>query len=446
MATINGTEGDDSLADVAAGESSSFNSNWSGGEDVMRGGTGDDTYHINSQGDRVVERGGEGHDVVVSRLYNYTLAPNVEVLQLSNAPTEQVEFPDGHVEDRPAAYIGLGNAMDNEISGNWNGNTLMGLDGNDTIYGRDGDDLLFGGNGDDFLSGGSDGDIYGRDDFLVGGNGNDTLFGSRGKDVLLGGNGNDTLIGYADGDADHMDGGRGNDIYREVEAIDTVTEEDRGGVDTVYAYDSFTLSANIENLVLTDWARESDGRGNARANQITGNQWTNVLRGEGGNDTLNGDAGFDTLDGGAGNDTLYAHMLGDVLTGGSGGDRFVFGLERPSDAYHHTITDFSHRHDTLVLSDALDQLMAGGVANGLVGLQFDGGAAAGHRLSVSSFFKGAGATGQAADSLAGLYVDTASGALWYNPTSGTGGDAWLLAKVGTGAAAALDTSDFIYGA
>ncbi|WP_299411911.1 Ig-like domain-containing protein, partial [Acaryochloris sp. IP29b_bin.148] len=81
---------------------------------------------------------------------------------------------------------GLGNDL---LSGGSNADQLIGGEGNDFLNGGSGNDKLDGGNGQDVLNGGSDNDT------LTGGDGNDILIGVRGNDILLGGFGQDTLIG-----------------------------------------------------------------------------------------------------------------------------------------------------------------------------------------------------------------------------------------------------------
>lgn len=76
--------------------------------------------------------------------------------------------------------------------------------------------------------------------------------------------------------------------------------------DLVQSSVTYTLGANVENLVLTGTSALS-GTGNALNNQLTGNAGNNVLTGAAGNDTLQGLAGSDTLAGGTGNDT---YLLG----------------------------------------------------------------------------------------------------------------------------------------
>ena len=164
------------------------------------------------------------------------------------------------------------------------------------------------------------------DDNLYGNGGNDTLFGLGGNDLLDGGSGSDAMIG-----------GTGDDTYVVDSACDIVTEKANEGVDTVKSSVSYTLGANVENLILTatnsSCRHTSDasinGTGNTLDNVIVGNTANNILRGGSGNDTLfgdlgndslNGDAGNDILQGGAGNDTLTDTAGNNLLDGGAGTD------------------------------------------------------------------------------------------------------------------------------
>ena len=141
---------------------------------------------------------------------------------------------------------GTGNEDANVITGNSGDNALSGLGGNDTLLGGDGNDTLDGGAGDDALEGGD------GNDTLDGGAGNDALKGGAGNDTLDGGAGNDTLIGGAGTDA--MAGGADNDTYFVDNSGDVVTENANEGIDTVQSSVDYTLSANVENLTLTDAA------------------------------------------------------------------------------------------------------------------------------------------------------------------------------------------------
>ena len=206
---------------------------------------------------------------------------------------------------------------------------LVGSSYNDILTGTAGPNSLDGGAGDDILVGGAGDDIYGVDSvgdivtelanegtdtvrssisYRLGGNlENLTLLGSASIDgtgnaannVLIGNDGANRLDGGAG--ADSMSGGGGNDTYIVDSEGDTVTELANGGIDSVYSSVSFSLGANVENLVLTGMSA-INGNGNADANILIGNSADNRLMGGDGNDILVGGAGNDYLDGGNGND------------------------------------------------------------------------------------------------------------------------------------------------
>lgn len=124
------------------------------GADKMVGGLGNDIYSVDNVGDKVVEKAGEGTDLVLSTI-NYTLGANVENLAL---------FGD--------AVFGTGNELRNLIAGNAKDNVINGKGGNDTLLGGAGADLFvfdqLDGSFDDindFVSGvdklGFDGDVFG---------------------------------------------------------------------------------------------------------------------------------------------------------------------------------------------------------------------------------------------------------------------------------------------
>ena len=156
-------------------------------------------------------------------------------------------------------------------------------------------------------------------DLLVGGGGNDTLIGREGHDVLIGGPGADTLQGgVAPGDPRYTPDD--NDVYVYVDATDTVIEQPGSGTDTIWTREvSFTLPANVENLLLVEGTAARDGIGNELDNVITGNSAHNGLVGNDGNDTLIGGGGADDMFGGLGNDTYYVDNASDLVSEPFGG-------------------------------------------------------------------------------------------------------------------------------
>ena len=299
------------------------------GEDVILIGLdGNDNYLVDSNGDQVLEAVDSGNDQVKSLLTSYTLPNNVENLILAGSK----------------ARIGLGNELDNRVTGNANNNLLNGNTGNDTLKGGTGLDTLIGGLGDDTyvvdtatdtilenLQEGIDTirssvslslaaianvenlTLTGSNNLNGTGNAlNNLLTGNSGNNRLSGGAGNDTLDGRSG--IDTLIGGTGNDTYIVNTTTDVIVELAGQGTDTICSSVSFSLAAiaNVENLTLTG-SRNLSGTGNALNNRLMGNSGNNRLSGEAGNDTLNGVTGIDTLIGGTGNDTYIVDTTTNII-------------------------------------------------------------------------------------------------------------------------------------
>lgn len=256
------------------------------GADTLRGGAGNDRYYVDNTGDVVTELANEGIDEVFSTI-TYTLTANVENLQLFGS----------------SAINGTGNALENTLIGNSANNTLNGGAGADILVGGAGDDLYVVDNvGDVIVESEQEGidtvnasvtytlsahveNLTLTGTAAINGTGNqldNVLTGNSGKNTLYGGLGNDTLNGGAG--ADTLVGGEGDDFYVVDNAGDLIIEEANEGVDGVQSSVTYTLSANVENLMLT---------GSSNING-TGNALNNVLSGNAGNNTLNGGLGNDT--------------------------------------------------------------------------------------------------------------------------------------------------------
>ena len=314
------------------------------GADVMLGSDGNDTYILDNAGDFAIEAQGAGFDTVLSSV-STVMGENIENVTLTGA----------------AAVNATGNALDNVMTGNTAVNTLSGGAGNDTLDGGAGADVMAGGAGNDSFVVDNSADVIfenandGQDSVSVSasyalsaniealnltgtgainGTGNDlanVITGNIAANTLDGGAGDDTLDG-GEG-ADRMQGGAGNDVFIVDNAGDLAEENAASGADTVRAGVSYTLGANIENLVLTG-ADAINGTGNALGNVITGNTAANTLSGADGNDTLDGGAGGDQMLGGAGNDVFIVDSSGDAVV-----ENLSEGIDTVQAAVTHTLAD-----------------------------------------------------------------------------------------------------------
>ena len=270
------------------------------GGDSMYGGAGNDTYYVDNAGDVLVENPNEGFDTVFSTV-GLTLTANVEILVLQGSADLQ----------------GYGNSLSNVLYGNAGNNILDGGAGGDAMYGGAGDDIYYVDNAGDVVieavNAGADAvfstvsySLSPEVETLVLQGGADLQgYGNSGANTLYGNSGNNILDGG--GAADVMYGGLGDDLYYVDNAGDMVVENASEGADAVFASVNYTLTANVETLVLQG-AGNLSGTGNADANNIIGNSADNIL---------DGGAGADGLTGGAGNDTFVFHM------GEGGGDTVV---------------------------------------------------------------------------------------------------------------------------
>jgi Ca2+-binding RTX toxin-like protein len=439
------------------------------GADYMQGGEGMTYYYVDNTGDVVVDTGsppvGNIHNKLSDIIYatvSYDAVANVEVLDfLGSADISS----NGNSE----ANTIKGNVGDNSISGAGGNDTLRGRGGDDTINGGDGDDYIEGNDGNDSLEGGAGDDaLYAGSgvDTLIGGTGNDSYYGfgtgdtiieaaaggidtvwfngsydlqdyienanvsgssqgnalnnvirdSSGNGIISGMDGNDSLTGAGalyggdghdrlDGGG-YMEGGAGQDIYivYDINAlvVETLPFSNR---DQVKSYVDYTLSANVEDLVLLNYVEGTGGAnltgaGNGLDNELIGNKGNNRLSGLDGKDRLYGMDGDDTLIGGGGNDTL---------DGGQGADDFVFSAAAVNG--RDTIVGFGIGLDRLVFTGA------------------DYGFASGHVLTAAEFTVGAAAAGSNAQF---VWNDVTSRLYWDEDGSGAGAAIELAGIGGTG--------------
>lgn len=272
---IHGDEGSDTI--------------WGGeGTGYLYGGAGDDALHGGSVFDSL--NGDDGNDL----LFGYAGDDRF----WDGAGDDELHGGDGHDE------LTVGDGV------NW----AYGGAGNDKFYVQTtvfdlGMDTLVGGAGDDtyclwsssstvsvtILENAAEGVdvVYATADYTLGENvENLTLaYGLSAPDINGWGNAQDNVLRGNEG-VNQLAGGAGNDSYF-VSTGDSVIERAGEGEDTLYVDCDWFLSGEVENLVLTDAARNATG--SATNNVLVGNSLDNVL---------DGGAGTDRFEGGLGND-LY---------------------------------------------------------------------------------------------------------------------------------------------
>jgi Ca2+-binding RTX toxin-like protein len=266
-----------------------------GNEDTMLGGLGNDTYNISVAGSSTIELSGQGTDTVRTTFSIYGLQANIENLTFT---------------DNANHAAGVGNILDN---------------------------------------------------ILTGGTGVDDLFGREGNDHLYGGTGSaNTLLGQ-----------EGDDIYH-VDAVgDSVVEFAGQGFDRVQtALASYTMSANVELLEYTGFGTFT-GIGNAGDNLVYGGGLVDFLSGLDGNDKLIGGNGADTMLGGTGADQfLYVGSetgLDRILDFTSGQDKIALS---PT-GFAHTATVAFVQSGTPLATNTNSTFLYN-VNNGIVSYDADG--------------------------------------------------------------------------
>ena len=237
--------------------------------DTMVGGAGDDTYFVNLATDVITENANEGTDTIRTSLTSVSLANYANVENLTYTGTGN--------------FTGVGNALNNVITGNTGSDTLLGGLGTDTLSGGAGNDRLDGGAGAGDIadysyatsgvsvtldaSGGAQVTVSATDvdtlfnfEGVIGGSGNDALSGNTSANFLSGGLGDDTLFGGGAGN-DTLFGGAGNDLFQFNRTDFTGLQIDGGdGTDTLQFLSSGTfsgasLSAAITGVEVLDFTK-----------------------------------------------------------------------------------------------------------------------------------------------------------------------------------------------
>jgi len=271
------------------------------GDTTLIAGTGNDTLVGSTGNDTLIWRVGDGNDVVHG-------GSGFDVVQMQGGTSDQFDVV---TDASGSVHVNVdGGAGGSVVMDGVKQLDIFGGSANDTVTIHD----LTGSSLTDVLVHGGDGsntiDASQTDVHVV-------AYGNAGDDVLIGGTGSNTLIG-----------GDGNDVYVVSNPHDVIIEASDQGTDEVDSSVSFTLAANVENLVLTGTA-DLIGTGNDLNNVITANSGNDTLIGGGGDDVLVGGAGTDVMIGGLGNDTYIVNNPGDqvIENPGEGNDTVLSSID-----------------------------------------------------------------------------------------------------------------------
>lgn len=345
-----------------------------GGNDVLMGGEGDDTYFfdLGNGSDDIEDTGGVdtvrlGEGVtpqnIASFLEGDTLTFDFGTDQLSirwdpgqGYEIERFEFADGTVltGSQLALPAIMGTDGDDEIFGTDSADRIVGLGGFDSLHGEA---------DDDWLQGGTEGD------FLAGGVGNDNLEGASGSDGLIGGDGDDVLDGGAEDD--DLVGGTGDDVYvfgrgyghdsifddegitGNLDAIQLnadIAPLDLGVTTDLFGALYLTVHGTADRLGIYEWFNDGgfkvesvqffDGTiwdvpeiesrivpavATLFGDVLSGTGSNDVIAGLGGDDEIYDSTGNDILSGGDGDDAIEDSEGRNYLSGGAGDDAIFTG-------------------------------------------------------------------------------------------------------------------------
>ena len=224
------------------------------------GGTGNDTYYVYNSADQVIVAAGTPNETVVADS-NYVLPANIQHLILNGS-----------------GLTGTVNAAGDTITSQGGPNTLVGNANNITFYVNNiGDQVA--------MQSGHSGDMVASTvsyvmptnvvSMQLVGTGLTATANAAGGNYISSINGGNTLIGSA----------KGGDTFTVSHSNDIIVAPTTATNDTVDAYSSYALPANVANLV---------GKG-SNAITLVGNSLNNVITANTGADTLTGGGGTDTF-------------------------------------------------------------------------------------------------------------------------------------------------------
>ncbi|QUD89319.1 tandem-95 repeat protein [Phenylobacterium montanum] len=226
----------------------------------ITGGTGGDTYHVYNSADQITVAAGTLNESVIATC-DYVLPANIQNLTVNGS-----------------GLTGAGNAMNDTLTSLGGPNTLVAGTGVDTFYVNNTGDVVINTTSqqhDVIISSVSYALPTGVHSLRLITPGTTAIGNAAGGNYLTSVNGGDTLVG----------GAGGNDVFTVSHSNDIIQVAAGTPNETVDAWCSYTLSANVQNLV---------GK-TANAVTLVGNTMNNVITAGSGADTLTGGGGADTF-------------------------------------------------------------------------------------------------------------------------------------------------------
>ncbi len=294
--------------------------NGGGGNDVLVGGSGNNSF-VNNQGGNTTIVGGNTANTI-------NLTPSGFVSLSDNGGLDTINFSTtatgvtldlsqsggtGQNVDGNGFVVALNGTFENVVGtsftdtiiGNTAGNLIYGGLGPDQINGGGGSDIMYGGTAPGLTDADSSSDVmYGGlgPDQIDGGGGSDIMFGGTGSpdtdstlgnDIIYGGGGNDILGGGA-GD-DDLIGGPGDDTYLFNGlnlSHDSITEDPNFGIDTL-DFSAFGAAITLD-LTLTSSQVVSAGNlslslsSDSAIESVVGSKYADTILGNGRDNQLSG--------------------------------------------------------------------------------------------------------------------------------------------------------------
>jgi Ca2+-binding RTX toxin-like protein len=305
--TLYGGKGDDYLSSYYAtgkniffgGEGDDFVRSVGSINDILNGGSGDDTFNV-YEGTSTIN-GGIGNDLLIGGIsafgdydYYYDYYSKAVVMKPSDAKGTSGTLTSGTTI---TSYTSIERFE---------------------VYGSNYNDQLVGGIGDDYFDSGI------GNDYIYGAAGNDLIYTS-GNSLIYGGVGDDFIVASGEKDYDYIFGQEGDDIIL-VYGVNGIVDGGIGNDTLSNSYlgysqpviMSFTNSERMSGQIVS--GNKTLDLNSIEHFEINGSLYDDILLGGNNDDEIYASDGNDLVDGGAGNDNIDASDGNDLVDGGAGND------------------------------------------------------------------------------------------------------------------------------